>query len=97
MRELYLYVEHHGDELSLGDLEYMQAVWGKWRPVLWAQEGRYGWISMEKIQNMCRRYEDLKRQQKGYAKDKPIKLAFYWDDTTPLDPVTVRFMRETSP
>lgn len=92
----YLYFKHSGDTLSLGDIEYLMMVQGNFRPIIWAQEGRYGWISKEQIQNLQRRYCDLKKQQKGYAKDKPIDLAFHWDDTTPLDPVTVKLIRENT-
>ena len=95
--ELYIYIEHDGDELSLGDLEHIQAIRGDWKPVIWGQNGRYGWISMKQMSNLQRRYADLKKQQKGYAKDKPIDLAFHWGDTTPLDPAMVKLIRKTSP
>ena len=87
----YIYIEHSGDNLIL------QHVWimvGKVRPIMWAQQGRYGWISKEQISNLQRRYADLKKQQKGYARNKPIDLAFHWSEVQPLDPVTVKLMRE---
>ena len=39
---------------------------------------------------------DQTKQLKGYMKNKPIGLVFHWDDATPLDPVTVKLMQETS-
>ena len=92
--ELYLYLEYAGDTLPIKQVMGTAVRWIK--PILWAQQGRYGWISKEQVQNLQRRYADLKRQQKGYAKDKPIKLVFHWDDTTQLDPGTVMLMRTFS-
>jgi hypothetical protein len=92
--ELYYYVEHSGDTLTT---QYVVGAIHPTRPIIWAQEGRYGWISKEQVQNLCRRQIDLDKQQKGYAKDGMIKLVFHWSEVQALDPVTVRLMRETSP
>ena len=91
--ELYYYIEYSGETL---EIHYIKEDLGYPRPIVWAQEGRYGWISKEQVKNLLSRYKDLGKQQKGYAKDKPIDFAFHWDDTTPLDPATVRLMREVS-
>ncbi len=106
MMGMYDYIEHSGDTLPLSSVPETQRWWhepprqhvnlGYVQPIMWAQEGRYGWISKEQVLNMIRRQIDLTKQQKGYAKDKPIDLAFHWDDTTPLNPATVKLMRETS-
>jgi len=90
--ESYLYIEHVGDTLAV---HYIEEALGCIKPILWAQQGRYGWISKEQVRNMIRRRMDMVRQQEGYTKTKPIDLAFHWDDTTPLDPITIRLMRET--
>ncbi len=94
--EPYLYFEYAKETLPLGSIMYLLMIRGDLRPIIWAQEGRYGWISKEQVTNMLRRQIDSGKQQKGYAKDKPLDLAFHWDDTTPLDPATVRLMREIS-
>ncbi len=67
------------------------------KPIIWAQDGRFGYISEAQVQNLQRRRIDLAKQQKGYAKNKPLVLAFHWSDTTQLDPVTVQLMRKISP
>ena len=90
----YLYIEDPADTLHIWQLEIHR---GLIKPIMWAQSGRYGWLSKEQVQNMVRRQIDLAKQQAGYAKDKPLDLAFHWDDVTELDPVTVRLMREPSP
>ncbi len=92
--DLYLYLEHHEDTLRIWWPGLLPT--NLIKPIIWAQEGRYGWISKEQVTNMLRRQIDSGKQQKGYAKDKPLDLAFHWDDTTPLDPATVRLMREIS-
>ncbi len=93
----YLYVEDSNDTLTMRFTEILRGQINITKPIIWVQEGRYGWISKEQVQNMMRRQIDSGKQQKGYAKDKPIDLAFHWDDTTPLDPATVKLIRETSP
>ncbi len=85
--EMYDYIEHSGDTLKPPHPDW-------YRAIMWAQEGRYGWISKQQVLNLRRRQIDLNRQQKGYAKDKPIDFVFHWDDTVQLDPVTVKLMRE---
>ena len=90
----YLYIEDPADTLHIQHLEIPGR--NLIRPIIWAQEGRYGWISKEQVQNLIRRQKDLDKQQNGYASHRPIDLTFHWDDTTPLDPATVRLMRETS-
>lgn len=87
MSVLYDYIECSGDTLKPPHPSATM-------PIMWAQEGRYGWISREQVQNWLRRIRDLAKQQKGYAKDKPLDLVFHWGDTTPLDPITVQLMRE---
>lgn len=94
MGEPYDYIEHAGDTLNIQYSQIPERIITK--PIMWAQNGRYGWISKEQVQNMVRRQIDLAKQQKGYAKDKPLDLVFHWDDTTPLDPITVGLMRATS-
>ncbi len=94
MSELYYYVEHSGDTL---EFHYIQEALGYARPIIWAQDGRYGWISKEQVQNMLNRYYDLGKQQKGYSMDAPLKLIFHWSEVVTLDPVTVKLMREISP
>ncbi len=91
----YVYIEYAGDTLPMRSIVTHFGLGIK--PVMWAQEGRYGWISKKQIMNMVRRENDLEKQQKGYAKVKPLDLAFHWDEVTPLDPVTVKLMQETSP
>jgi len=90
----YFYIEQPGDTLSVLHVEDSNV---HVRPVIWAQNGRYGWISKEQVQNMARRSDDLEKQQKGYARDKPIKLYFHWGDVVELDPITVKLMRAVSP
>ena len=92
---LYLYIEYAGDTLPIEQVMDTAVHWIK--PIMWAQEGRYGWISKEQVMNMIRREKDSEKQQQGYTREKPIDLAFHWDDTVQLDPETVRLMRETSP
>ncbi len=107
MTELYIYKEESSDTLEFKHM-CNPFVFGKTKkpiivvdpivkPIIWAQDGRYGFISKEQVQNMIRRKMDLAKQQKGYAKDKPLELAFHWEDTLQLDPVTVKLMREASP
>ncbi len=91
--ELYYYVEHSGDTL---DIHYIEGALKIARPIIWAQEGRYGWISKEQVQNILRRYCDLGKQQKGYSMDAPLNLKFYWSETIQLDPATVKLMQGTS-
>ncbi|KKK82002.1 hypothetical protein LCGC14_2807780, partial [marine sediment metagenome] len=86
--ELYTYMEHLGDALRIRHIMANTLFRDVVSPIIWAQEGRYGWISKEQVQNLYRRQRDLEKQQKGYAKDKPIDLAFHWDEVTPLDPAT---------
>lgn len=91
----YYYLEHSEDTLHIwwrGDIFHRSQI----KPIIWAQKGRYGWISREQVQNLIHRRIDLNKQQKGYAKDKPFDLAFHWDDTMPLDPATVKLMREVA-
>ena len=80
----YLYIEHPEDTLR---------IW--WplptpvslvKPIMWVQEGRYGWISKEQVQNMVCRQIDLTKQQKGDARNKPLDLAFHWDDRVTVFP-----------
>ncbi|KKN54251.1 hypothetical protein LCGC14_0594330 [marine sediment metagenome] len=92
--EAYIYIEHSGDTLSI---KHLTAAIHWTKPIIWAQEGRFGYISQTQVQNLQRRQIDLEKQQKGYAKDKPLKLVFHWSDTTPLDPITVQLMRKISP
>lgn len=93
MNKLYHYIEHTGDFIpAMYVLISPLCV----KPIMWSQNGRYGWISKVQVWNMVRRQRDLDKQQKGYAKDEPMKLEFHWGDTAPLDPVTVRLMRATS-
>ncbi len=102
----YYYIEHPGATLPLQKIIEAQGwaftpphehIVNKFvKPLMWAQEGRYGWISKEQISNMYRRKIDSDKQQKGYAKVRPLDLVLHWDDTTPLDPATVKLMRETS-
>lgn len=89
--EMYYYVEHSGDTLAI---HYIEEALGCARPIIWAQDGRYGWISKEQVQNMLRRYHDLKKQQRGYSMDAPLNLKFYWSETVQLDPITVKLIRE---
>ena len=91
MNKPYAYIEDSSETLNC---KYMANLPVK--PILWAQSGRYGFISKEQVQNMVRRQIDLAKQQKGYAKDKPLDLVFHWDDTIALDPYTVGAMREIS-
>lgn len=93
MIESYYYIEHSEDILPT---MCIMAALDHAKPIIWAQGGRYGWISREQVQNLIRRQLDLNKQQKGYAKDRAIELVLHWSDTTPLDPVTVRLIRETS-
>ena len=94
MMELYLYIEYAGDVLPIEQISVVTP--GKVKPIMWAQNGRYGWISKEQIQNLMRRQKDLTKQQKGYARVKPIDLGFHWSEVQLLDPATVKSMRETS-
>ncbi|KKK49584.1 hypothetical protein LCGC14_3133590 [marine sediment metagenome] len=89
----YIYLEDPMDTLNIQHLEVQS---GLIKPIMWAQNGRYGWISKEQVLNMIRRQEDLAKQQKGYAKDKPVKLVFHWDDVVELDPYTVKAIRKIS-
>ncbi len=89
----YIYLEDPADALNI---QHLKVHSGRVKPIIWAQEGRYGFISKEQVLNMIRRQEDLVKQQKGYVKDKPLDLVFYWDDTVQLDPVAVELMRGTS-
>lgn len=90
----YIYIEHSNSNLILPSVCITV---NKIRPIMWAQEGRYGWISKEQVQNMVRRQIDLAKQQRGYAKDKSFDLAFHWSEVQILDPITVQLMREISP
>ena len=92
MNELYIYIEYPGDTLPV--LRIVRSLRSGSKPIMWAQEGRYGWISKEQVQNMVRRQIDLTKQQKGYAKDKPLDLVFHWSEVQILDPITVKLMRE---
>lgn len=94
MMESYVYIEHNKDTLPMQSIIPFFGLGIK--PVMWAQEGRYGWISKEQIMNMIRREKDQTKQLKGYMKNKPIDLVFHWDDTVQLDPITVGLMRTTS-
>lgn len=88
----YIYVEQPGDTLTM---QSIVPCFGRGiKPIMWAQQGRYGWISKEQIRNLRSRQRDLDKQQKGYMRDKPVNLVFHWEDTTPLDPITVKLMRE---
>lgn len=87
----YLYIEDSADTLSIKYPVRLRIDLAK--PIIWAQEGRYGFISREQILNMIRRQKDLAKQQKGYARNGPLNLVFYWDDTLQLDPFTVELMR----
>ncbi len=91
--ELYLYIEYAGDTLPIEQVMDTAVRWIK--PILWAQDGRYGWISKEQVQNLYRRQMDSNKQQKGYAKVRPLDLVFHWSEVTPLDPATVELMRKT--
>ena len=91
--ELYLYIEYAGDTLPIEQIMDTAVRWIK--PIIWAQKGRYGWISKEQVQNLYRRKLDMTKQQRGYTKVEPLDLVFHWDDTTPLDPITVELMRKT--
>lgn len=95
MNESYIYIEQSEDTLPM--LQIVLHLEAGIKPVMWAQAGRYGWISKEQLKNLWQRQKDLEAQQKGYAKDKPLTLQFYWHETTPLDPTTVKLMRATSP
>ncbi len=88
--EMYDYIEHSGDTLKPPHPESTM-------PIMWAQEGQYGWITKNQVKNLIRRYDDLEKQQKGYSMDAPLNLKFYWSEVQILDPITVRLMRETSP
>lgn len=94
MMEMYLYIEYAGDVLPIEQI--MNTAGGWIKPILWAQQGRYGWISKEQVQNLYRRQRDQTKQLKGYMKNKAINLVFHWNDTVQLDPGTVMLMRETS-
>ncbi|KKM90444.1 hypothetical protein LCGC14_1238470 [marine sediment metagenome] len=106
MDSSHIYIEESSETLSLqyvDSLGYQRLVHSHWaypidlvKPIIWAQDGRYGFISKEQVLNIMRRQEDLAKQQKGYAKDKPLDLVFTWDDTIQLDPVAVKLMREIS-
>lgn len=96
MKQLYYYyyIEHNEDTLSL--LHVLHFHGSAVIPILWAQEGRYGLVSKEQVKNLWRRHNDLIKQQKGYTKNKPIDLVFYWSEVIKLDPVTVKLMRGIS-
>ncbi len=87
----YIYLEDPADTLNIQHLKIQR---GLVRPIIWAQEGRYGFISKERVLNMIRRQEDLAKQQKGYAQDKPLNLVFHWGDTIPINPIIFKLMRE---
>lgn len=91
--ELYLYIEDSADTLNIRHTNYLRP--SPVKPIIWAQEGRYGFISKEQVLNMIRRQEDLAKQQKGYARDEPFTLTFHWSDTVQLDPSVVELMRES--
>ncbi len=95
MIESYIYIIEPLDELPLNAF-HIFTLKRKIVPILWAQRGRYGWISKEQVQNMMNRITDLNKQQKGYARDKPLNLVFHWQDTDGLDPTTVELMRKSS-
>jgi hypothetical protein len=86
--ESYTYIKESSDSLCLKYITDLPV-----KPILWAQDGRYGWISRAQVRNALRRQTDLGEQQKKYSKSRPVALAFNWEDTTPLDPVTVALMR----
>ncbi len=91
MGKPYNYIEHKSDTLPV---RYMPMSTNWTKPIMWAKEGQYGWISKEQVRNVYRRWMDLGKQQKGYTKDKPLALAFHWNDVTLLDPTTIKLMRE---
>ncbi len=88
MDESYAYIEDSSETLNCKYIADLPV-----KPIIWAQDGRYGFISKEQVQNMMRRQEDLAKQQRGYAKDKPLDLVFHWLEVLPLDPATVKLMR----
>ncbi len=90
----YTYIEHKGNFLPT---RYMPMSTNWTKPIMWAKEGQYGWISKEQVRNVYRRWMDLGKQQKGYTKDKPLALAFHWSEVQILDPITVRLMGTISP
>ena len=96
MTDSYIYIEGQSDTLPLNAF-HIFTLKRKMVPIIWAQNGRYGFISKEQVQNIVRRMIDLDKQQKGYAKNKPLDLSFHWEDTIPLDPKTVELMRKSSP
>ncbi len=94
MSNPYTYIEESADILSA---EYLTNLCtSPVKPIVWAQKGRYGFISKEQVLNMMHRLKDLAEQQKGYAKDKPLDLFFHSSDTLQIDPVAVELMRGTS-
>lgn len=93
MSNMYIYIEELSDTLTLNAFQLF-TLKKKVVPIMWAQNGRYGWLSKERVQNMMRRIVDLDKQQKGYARDKPLELAFLWEDADQLDPSTVELMRK---
>ena len=95
MDNWYIYMKESSDTLSIEYLAGLRT--DPVKPIIWAQDGRYGLISKRQVLNMMRRQEDLAKQQRGYAKDKPLDLVFNWDDTLQLDPITIKTMRKGSP
>ncbi len=93
MTDLYIYKEESSDTLNIELVDCGPPGYAA-KPIIWAQDGRYGFISKEQVRNMMRRKKDLAKQQKGYAKDKPLDLVFHWEDTVQMDPVIAELMRE---
>ncbi len=89
----YKYIERKGNFLPVRYVVADAVI----KPIMWAKEGQYGWISEEQVRNVYRRWMDLTKQQKGYTKDKPLALAFHWSEVQILDPITVKLMRSTAP
>ncbi len=74
MTGLYTYIEYNDDTLPIQEILKLT---DKVRPILWAWNGQYGWISKRLVRNLMRRQVDLVRQQKGYTRDKALDFMFY--------------------